>query len=139
MNIRFSIEIESKPSSMTSVETKISDTLFPQHNYQLDSAEVLKESKAYLKNAQMITLTIIEYADGDYNWGTKHIKSSLRFIKRNYGGVEWGKRPMLNGKYPERENIWSVSLKEIHADIIEYCKKANQYHLDNIINKHENK
>jgi hypothetical protein len=134
-NVRFSIEIESQPSLRVKVETKISETLFPEYNYQLDPNEIVKDSKAHIKNAEMITISIIEYAPNDYNWGINHLVKSVRFIKRNYDGLEWEKRPMVNGMYPDRENVWGVTTKEVHAEIVEFCKSANNLHLDNIRKK----
>jgi hypothetical protein len=134
-NVRFEIEIESQPSTRTRVDAKISDTLFPEFNTQLDPAEILKESKAYIKNAQMITITVLEYNKNDYRWGIDHIKKSVRFIKRNYDGVEWEKRPSVNGSYLQRENVWGVNAKDIHAEIVDFCKTANNLHLDNIRNQ----
>lgn len=131
-NVRFEIKIESQPTRIRSVNTEISDTLFPQYNFNLDSDEILKESKKHLKNAKMVTITILEYEDGDYAWTYAHMKHSVRFIERNYDGVEWEKRPMGSGRYPDRENVWAVILKDIYAEIVEYCNIANNLHIDNI-------
>lgn len=132
-SVRFQINIEGQPSRIRSVKTEISDTLFPQYNFNLDHNEILKESKVHLKNAKMVTITILEYEDGDYAWTYAHMKHSVRFLKRDYDGVEWEKRPMSSkGGYPDRENVWAVSMKDIYAEIIEYCRIANNLHLDNI-------
>jgi hypothetical protein len=136
-NTRLEILIESEPERSVSVKTEVIEILMPEYNTMLDGSEICKTIKKYLKNkVKMVTISVIVYEQGNYTWNNSNIKDSIRFIKKDYDGIEFEKRPIFNGSYPD-SFAFSYATKDILESIKDLANTANNCQLNNIrdINK----
>jgi len=134
-NTRLEILIESEPERNVSVKTEVIEILMPEYNTMLDVQEISKTIKKYLKNkVKMVTISVIVYDYGNYTWNNSNIKDSIRFIKKDYNGIEFEKRPILNGSYPVPYMLFSYGTKDILESIKDLANTANNCQLNSIRN-----
>lgn len=132
-NTRLEILIESEPERNVSVKTEVIEILMPEYNTMLDAKEICKTIKKYLKDkVKMVTISVIVYEKGMYNWNANNIKDSIRFVKKNWNGIEFEKRPISNGSYPEPCIKFSYGTKDIIESIKDLANTANNCQLNNI-------
>lgn len=137
-NTRLEILIEAEADRNVHVKTELVELLMPEYNSMLDAQEICQTIKKHLKNrVRMITISVIIYEQGNYTWNNNNIKESIRFIKKDYDGIEYEKRYISNGSYPESNNPFSHSTKDVLASIKELANTANNCQLNHIreINK----
>ena len=88
-NTRLEILIESEPERKVSMKTEVIEILMPEYNTMIDVQEIFKTIKKYLKNKiKMVTISVIVYEQGNYTWNNSNIKDSIRFVKKNWDGIE---------------------------------------------------
>ena len=132
-NTRLEILIESEPERKVSMKTEVIEILMPEYNTMIDVQEICKTIKKYLKNkVKMVTISVIVYEQGNYTWNNSNIKDSVRFVKKDWDGIEFEKRPISNGSYPEPYMKFSYGTKDILESIKDLANTANNCQLNNI-------